>query len=268
MQHWNKEIKTDKAAKAILFILNPILGVLYSFKRINTKSSYLVFFLFAIVFGLSFTVQSGKTVANQFDGASYREKFERYIAYGEVLYFTRLKEYLEFEDGDKDFYFDTFAFFISKLTHNYHALFFVLAIVFAYFALKSFRFLTAEPNFTSSLSCFILAYLFMINQIFNINGVRFWTAAWIGIYCVFQVFKNGNKRYLWLSILTPFVHGAFWIFVVLLVFGFFFKKLNHRLWVFLFLISFLASNLSVELIKVVVDYLPQFLSKTAEAYID
>ena len=206
---WNKEIKIDKAIKAILFILNPILGVLYSFKRINTKSSYIVFFLFALVFGLSFTVESGKTAESRFDGASYREKFDRYIYYGENLYFTRLSEYLGFKEGDKDFYFDTVAFFTSQWTNNYHFIFLIFAAVFAYFALKSFRFLTVEPNFTTSLSCLILAYLFMSNQIFNINGVRFWTAAWIGVYCIFQVIKNGNKRYFWLALLTPFVHGAF-----------------------------------------------------------
>lgn len=268
MTGWQKEEKIDKALKIFLFLVSPLVAALYALRNIKTKSSFVTFFLFAIFFGLSFTVESGKTAESRFDGASYREKFDRYINYGELLYYSRLKEYVEFEEGHKDFYFDTIAFFTSQLTHNYHFLFFIFAAVFAYFALKSFRFLTSEPNFTTSLSCLILAYLFMSNQIFNINGVRFWTAAWIGVYCIFQLIKNGDKRYLWLALLTPFVHSAFFLFVVVLLFGYFFKKLNHKLWVFLFLVSFLASNLSVELVRSVSDYLPPFLKRTAESYTD
>src|SRR5690554_799866 len=267
MQSWSKEIKTDKAIKAILFILNPILGVLYSFKRINTKSSYVIFFLFALVFGLSFTVQSGKTEESRLDGASYREKFDQYQSHSENLYYFRLNEYITFNDGDKDFYFDTVAFFISKQTDNYHYLFLIFAIVFAYFALKSFRFLTSEPNFTTSLSCLILAYIFMSNQIFNINGVRFWTAAWIGVYCIFQIIKNDNKRYFWLALLTPIVHGAFIVFVVVLLFGYFFKKLNYRIWGNLFLISFFISSFAVELTRGAIDFLPSFLADAFDGYI-
>src|SRR5690554_2096184 len=263
MANWLIEDKKEKAFKGILFILNPLLSVFYSFKRINTRSSYVVFFLFALLFGLSFTVQSGKTEDLKIDGATYREKFDQYQTYSEVLFYNRLQEYLEFDEGDKDFYFDIIAFSVSKWTDNYHYLFLIFAAVFAYFALKSLRFLTAEPNFTTSISCLILVFLFMNNQIFNINGVRFWTAAWIAVYSIFQVFRNGNKHYVWLALFTPFIHGSFFIFFVILVFAFFLKKMNHKLWVILFLISLLASNFSIEIIRGVIDSLPSFLSRTA-----
>ncbi|WP_341200556.1 EpsG family protein [Croceibacter atlanticus] len=266
MQVWNKEINIDKAVKIILFILNPIFAVVYSFKTINTKSSYTVFFLFGIIFGLSFSVDNQKSEQNKFDGSAYREKFDRYLTYGEEIYYLRLNEYVNFSEGDKDFYFDTIAYFVSIYTDNYHFLFLIIATIFAFFALKSLRFLTSEPNFETSVSCFILTYIFMINQIFNINGLRFWTAAWIGIYCLFQIYRNNNKKYFWLVLLTPFVHGAYWIFVIFLIISYLFKKINHNFLVFLFLVSFLISNFSLDFIRSIMVYLPSFLTKTVEAY--
>lgn len=194
MTTWPKENNSDKALKIILFLISPFIAFLYSLRTIKTKSSYVVFFLFCVFFGLSFSVSAGKDEHNRADGASYREKFELYKYVSDSEFYNRFNEYFTFEEGAKDYYFDTVAFYVSRVTDNYHIMFMVFAIVFAYFGLKSLRFLTSEPKFDASLSCLILVYLFMINQIFNINGVRFWTAAWIGVYCIFQIFRNGNKK--------------------------------------------------------------------------
>jgi len=265
MSTWPKEHNLDKAVKFILFLISPTIAFLYSLRTIKTKSSYVVFFLAALFFGMAFTVESGKTDDVGIDGASYREKFDRYIHYGEYLYYERLNEYLSFDKGDKDFYFDTVAFFTSKVTHNYHVMFLIFAMVFAYFALKSFRFLTTETKFVTSYACFLLAFLFMNNQIFNINGLRFWTAAWIGVYSIFQIFRKDNRKYFLLALCTPFIHGAFWLFLLVLIIAYFNQK-KHNTWVILFYISFGLSFISVELMRISIDYLPNFLQNMALAY--
>ena len=138
---------------------------------------------------------------------------------------------------------------------------------FSLFSLKTFKFLTSEDNFDASLSCYILAYLFMINQIFNINGMRFWTAAWIAVYAIFQIFKNNNKKYFLLALTTPFFHGAYWIYLVVIIIAYFFKKYS-KLWVVLFFISFLVSNISIDFIYSLTDKLPPFLADMALSYTD
>lgn len=265
MAVWQKENKTDKALKITLFLVSPFIAFLYSLRSIKTKSSYIVFFLFCLFFGMAFTVESGKTDDNSIDGTSYREKFESYRTVGEQEYYDRFKEYLTFEEGARDYYFDTVAFYVSRVTGNYHVMFLVFAFVFAYFGLKSLKFLTAEDKFNASLSCLILVYLFMINQIFNINGVRFWTAAWVGVYCIFQIFRNDNKRYFLLALLTPFFHGSFWIFLLVIV-GAYFSRKNYKIWIPLFFISFLVSNVSIYLIQGIIDSLPPFLARMAQSY--
>lgn len=269
MAIWQQEEKSDIATKTILFLISPFVSFLYSLHNIKTKSSYVVFFLFFIFFGLSFTVSNIRTSsgADSGDGVSYRANFEMYRQVSYSQYVDGLKGFFSFNEGQKDYYFDTVAFYVSRITDNYHVMFMIFAIIFAFFSLKTFKFITSEISFDTSLSCFILAYLFMINQIFNINGMRFWTAAWIGVYCIFQIFRNGKKKYFLLVLCTPFFHGSFWIYVVIIIFSYFFKK-YEKTWIVFFIISFFISNLSIELIRNITGFLPDFLNRWAEYYVD
>ena len=112
-----------------------------------------------------------------------------------------------------------------------------------------------------------LLVLFTYNQIFNINGVRFWTAAWIAVYSVLQVFYNNNKRYLILSALTPFVHGSYFLFLIVIVVTLI-SRYYKKLWAVFFVLSFAFSTVAVDVFNVVVDYLPSFMSNQAAAYLD
>lgn len=267
MSKWLVEKKRDVELKIILFIISPFFAALYSFKRANTKSSFLIFFLSSIFFGMSFTVEEGKdyVTGSGLDGQSYREDFEsaKYISY--YNYMEGLLGFLTFDEGKKDYYFDTVIFYLSRFTDNYHVMFMVFAVVFSYFSLKSFHFFTSESKFNFSLISCILIYLFLYNQIFNINGVRFWTAAWIAVYSIFQVYRNGNKKYLILALITPFFHGSFWVFCFILYCSLFLRKFE-KIWIILFPVSFFASTLAVELIQGFNSILPTFLSKLAQSY--
>lgn len=267
MAVWNKENELDNKIKVVLFLVSPFLSLLYSLRTIKTRSSYLVFYLFAVFFGMAFSVPIGTTPDFKGDGAVYREWFEssKYITKEE--YMDGLSGFLTFDEGKKDYYFETVAYYVSKISHNYHVMFMIFAIVFAYFALKSYKILTSENNFNTSIACFILSYLFMYNQIFNINGVRFWTASWIGVYAVFQIFKNGNNRYWLLALITPFFHGSFWIFIAVIALAYFLRRFE-KLWIVLFIISFLVSNIAIEIIQASKDYLPGFLSGLVDFYTD
>ena len=264
---WLNETKRDVELKIILFIISPFFATIYAFRRANTRSSYLVFFLSSLFFGLAFTVDSGKDyiIGTGIDGQAYREKFENAKYVTEYDYIEGLLGFLSFDEGKKDYYFDTVVFYLSRITENYHIMFMVFSLIFSYFALKSFRFFTSEEKFDFSVISLILCYFFLYNQIFNINGMRFWTAAWVAVYCIFQVYRNNNKLYLLLALTTPFFHGAFWIFVAIIFASLILRKFE-KFWIILFPISFFASTLAVELIQAFNSFLPTFLSKLAESY--
>lgn len=263
-KNWSKENNQDKAIKLILFIISPFLSTIYSVRRMNTKSSYRIFFLFAVFFGMSFTI----SLDHGFDGSAYIGWFEDYSKTPTNFeYLDGLEGFLTFDEGKKDYYFDTLAFYISRFTDNYHVMFMFAAIVFAFFALKSLRFLTKEEKFDFSIASLILVYIFMQNDIFNINGLRFWTAAWIGVYSIFQVFRNNNDKYFILIFLTPFFHGSFWIFIAVVLMARFLRKFE-KTWVILFFASFFIGSIALELLRDASDILPAFMQRMISSYTD
>lgn len=265
--NWEKENKQDVATKVILFLISPFFSLLYSFRTLNRKSSFWVIFGFCVFFGLAFTVGLDRFEGSG-DGITYRALFEQYKSVSVSEYMQTLSEYLEFDAGSKDFYADTVSFLVSRITGNYHILFMIYAIVFSYFQLKSLRFFVQENcQKQITLYVFCLFALFTFNQIFNINGVRFWTAAWIAVYSVLQIFYNGNKRYLLLVAFTPFVHGSYFMFLVVVLLALFTSKFKKS-WIILYVLSFVFSTISVEVFNMTMDYLPDFMAGQAAAYLD
>lgn len=256
--------KSEFGPKLILFFFSPILSVIYSVKNLSSKSSFYIIFLFCLLFGLAFTVSNFRSELS-IDGISYRMIFEEWTNYSWKDYIIAFKEYISFETGTRDFYVESISFFVSRITTNYHFLFMTLAAVFAYFQLKTLRFLTSNSNFNNGIICLILVFFFLWNQIFNINGCRFWTAAWIGVYSAFQIFGNGRYKYLILALITPFVHGSFWIFVIIITLALLTRHYK-KFWFILFILSFVFSGISVTIIQNLSDNLPPFLFNFIDYY--
>ncbi|WP_285269911.1 EpsG family protein [Kaistella rhinocerotis] len=267
MALWQKENSTDNAIKVILFVFLPVLSFVYSLRSLNTKTSFIVFFLCAVLFGMAYTVPSGPTVEIGVDGAYYRLEFDNAKFLSEVEFLEGWNSFLNFDEGKKDYYFETVSYYLSRFTDNYHVMFMVLATVFAFFSLKSFKFFTEEIGQQIGLGVFILAYMFMYNQIFNINGVRFWTATWIGVYAIFQIFKNNKKQYWLLVLVTPYFHGSFWIFIGVLILAELTRRFE-KTWVILFGFSFVFSNIAIEFLQSYQDTLPAFMSGMVNDYTD
>jgi len=270
MSNWPSETKHTIETKIILFLISPCLAFIHSLRSMNTKSSYWVFFFFAVCFGMAFSTdayESRSINKSGIDAGRYRLEFERSSNMTSQEYFRDLNTFMQLDDGDKDFYYISMVYLVSRFTHNYHFLFLAFAIVFAFFQLKSLKILTQHEDFENSLFFLILAFFFTWNQIFNINAMRFYTAAWIGVYAIFQVFLNGRKRYLFLLVIIPFFHSSFWLFDAVFVLAYLLKRLEW-FWIVLFIISFFSSTVLAEIINATADYLPDFLAKTARGYTD
>lgn len=260
------EDRTDVVIKIITFVISPFLSFLYSLRTMNTKSSYVVFFLFSVLFGLAFTVAGTRDEAVYYiDGIFYRMDFEKYCGSNYDNFVLDWKEYISFSGDIKDFYFNAIAYWVSRVTNNYHVMFAVFAVFFAFFQLKSLSFFTKEKNYQNCILTLILALIFTWNQIFNINGVRFNTAAWIYVYCVFQLFLNNDKRYIVLLLFTPFVHAAFFVYTFFLLLVYYLKGFS-KFWKVAYVISFFVSSLSTILIQYVGAFLPDVLSGFVDSY--
>lgn len=256
------EERKDVIAKFLLLLLSPLLGFIYSLKRINTKSSFVVFFLFSLCFGMCFMPEKSPMVL---DGQHYREKFlsSKYIS--STTFENNFKEFISFDSGEKDFYADALSYYVSRFTDNYHVFFFVASIIFSFFLLKTFKYLVAEKEFDNSYICLILCFLFTYITIFNINGLRFWTGYWVAMFALFKIFRDNNYKYLLLLILATFFHGSLWILFVLVLITIITKKYD-KVWIVLYFCSFFIGQLAFILIGEITDYLPTFMRDLANSY--
>ena len=266
MTLWLKEDKYDVSIKFLVFLVSPFLALFFGLLRIKTRSSFILFFLIFITLGLSFTVPERRTDEFNLDGVSYRNNFEAYENKSVDTYLSDLEKYISFT-GASDFYDSTINFLVSRCLNNYHLMFLVVSMVFSFFSLASLKFLVAERHFTNSLSCLILLYLFMTNQIFNINAYRFFTAAWIAVYALLNILLKNNNKYIFLLLLTPFFHGSFFILYVL-VFFYSVPGKYLKLWGIFFVISFFLSNIALELFRNILDYLPVALANKFYYYLN
>ncbi len=254
--------RKKSAQKFLLFFLYPFGGFLYALITLKNKSSLLVFFLWFVLFGYTFRAQNENA-----DSFYYVQQFEREKSYTANYYIETIQDYFTFNSNIKDIYDTTSIFLVSRLTYNYHFLMAFWAAVFAFFYLKSFSFLVFNSNFKYALPFFLLAFIFAFNNpIFNINGVRFNTAVWIGVYSLFQIFINKKSHYFFLGLLTPLMHGSFMIFDLLLLVVYVTGKYEN-VWIALFITSFFVSLMPyLGLYYQYQDYFPTFIQHAYENY--
>jgi len=236
----------------------------------NTKSSFMVFYGFAICFGMAFSTSAFDVLSTSsvgLDAGRYRLQFEESSEMTTSEFLSTWKDYTDFDTGAKDFYYIAMVYLVSRFTHNYHWLFMVFALVFAFFQLKSLKLLVERKQWENSLFFIVLAMFFTWNQIFNINAMRFYTAAWVGVYSVLQIFYHKRRGYFLLLLITPIMHSSFWLFVAVVIFAFLLKGLEW-LWIGLFVISFFTSTIFANVLQASADYLPEFLAKTVRGYTD
>lgn len=266
---FQSEINHDIVKKFFFFLISPFLGFLAALKRMNTRSSFIVFFLFAVFFGMCFTTSIGKDDKNRGDAAAYRYRFEQYRYYNATDILAVFQDFMSMQDSkSRDIYVPLMSFLSAQVSDNYHVFFTLLAVVMSVFMLLSLKFLVGDEAFKYSWVCLLLVYFFIRgNGIFNINGCRFWTASWIAIYCNFQLFRNGNKKYLALALLTPMIHASYWFYLIILTIFYVTGRFTH-FWKIAFFISFLISSISMQLLQDLSDYLPPTLQFLVERYTD
>lgn len=261
---YNFEKNIATIGKISIFMLNPILGFLSALKNINTRSSFLIFFLFCAYFGIMF---QGGYIAN-IDADYYQNIFVNIQSWSWQIYLRELRSYLTFGGHHKDFGLQTFAFLCSRLSENIHIFWMFSAMIFSYIYLKCLRFVSPLIDDNNLIISYLLLLVFTFsNSIFNINGMRFWICAWICVFAIFKIFTLGDKRFVALLFVTPFIHSSYFIFL-----GVFFVisllKKHEKMWLYLLIFSFLLSNISLDIFIYFSNYMPAFFANIIAVYTD
>lgn len=117
-----------------------------------------------------------------------------------------------------DYYQIILTWFVSLFTENGHVLFACFAAVFGFFYSRNMWYVLNRLSGINNITIFaFVILLFLTCPIWQINGVRMWTAAHIFMYALLPYMWEGDKRRLYWLIAVPFVHFSYLYFVILSV---------------------------------------------------
>ena len=248
--------------KLPLFFLNPFLSAIVSLKNIRDGVSHRILYLWFLVFGIGFCAMNEAA-----DSFRYVEEFMMESQYTWGRYLLEVKEWATFESNIKDIYTLTVNVLVGKFTSNYHWTYLIYAAVFGFFYIKSLKIFLKHQMVKKEIVFYALLFMFCYsNPIYNINGVRFWTSAWIGVYVALNLFVERKYRMIPLLILMPLVHGSTVIWVVIMLAAIILSRFQ-KVTIGLYLASSFVS--AVSYLNILNDYsymLPQFMQNQIWSY--
>lgn len=265
--HLNKPYNTAKLPRIslghlVMFLIWPFAVFVRSLRQFRASESKTVFWLFGVFFGLAFIVAEDKVGAA--DSARYAQQL-RELHQGSFS-FSALVHLIYSEGGYVDIYQPVVIWFVALFTDNAKVLFAVFAAVFGFFYVQNLWMVLdrIQIRFSFLLFLFILA-LALTNPIWNINGVRMWTAAHIYLYGVLNVYLNQDKKgYLWAAS-SILVHFSFMFPVALLIAYAFIPKNATILFVFYMATSF-VNEINYEGLSDALGFLPEVFQPRVRGY--
>lgn len=256
-------IKNNKISdKLFLFILNPFLSAISSLKNIRDGVSHRFLYLWFLVFGCAFCA-----VNEAADSFRYVEEFYVQSNYSWNYFIAEIQYWLTFEGNTKDIYTLCINYFVGQFTDNYHWTYLVYASIFGFFYIKSLKIFLKHESISNKRVFYLLLFIFCFsNPIFNINGVRFWTAAWIGVYVGLKLFVEDDKKKLPLLLLMPVIHGSSVIWVSLMALAYLTKHFQN-VWIILYITSsFVSATSYLDILGNYSEYLPKFMQNQIWSY--
>lgn len=253
----------DLPVKLLLFIFCPFGAFVLSLLDPSKKSSYVIYWLFGILFCW---LMYFKGPGIDFNNIVLRFYSQPDLSFHELI--CRMTNIYSGESADKDVYNLLLNWVVRQFTNNFHVLFAVAAIPFLFFMLKSLKFITDDKErFSNDIICYIVILLFLLpKDIFSVQNFRFATATWMGIYSVIKIFYSRERIYLILLCLTPLIHSSFWFYVGLVVVYFFFKGSSSIKYIYYLSLLFVFIPIDI-LSGINFSLLPASLANWAQHYI-
>ena len=191
----------------ILFLISPFLMLLANINKYRSKYFPGVLYLFFLFYGFTFTVAS-----DAFDAARIMQKFSE-ASKASFADYSGISEILI--TGNTQIVESIIIWFVANTFESSQVLFMIYAAIFGFFYVKNYELLLSFYKGENKYFELVLLVTFMmLIPIWEINGWRMWTASHIFVYSVLSFLQYGLKtRYVFLVLLTPFVHFSFWLMV-------------------------------------------------------
>lgn len=245
----------------ILFLIWPFGAFLITIRKFHLKESKVIVYLFLVLFGLTFVLGNEKL-----DSFRYAEYYKHVASLSSKEFLYSLSGFF-LSENTLDIAQPFISFILSRITDDPRLFFGAIAAIFGYFYLKSITLLHDQyiENNNNNSFFFLLFFILILDPIFNINGFRFWTAAWIFFFGAYHVVAYRKIKYLWLCFLSILFHFSFFapafILLAYYILG------NRNRWYYAFLLaSFLISDIVFKLVPQILPFLGEGISSKAGRY--
>ena len=261
---------TEKTKQLYLTVLVfPLWSLYLSFKEFRIPQAKNLFWLLCIFLGMIHIYSpEGGTSA---DGIRYAQRLID-LNQEPISWESFSSSFYDEEGGFLDLYQPTVTYFLSRVTDNPRWLFLIFAIVFGFFYSRNIWFVLDKLPNTITFPLFLLTlYYILICPIWEINGVRMWTALHVFVFGALPYIYNSDKSKLIWCFVSALIHFSFFFpIVILLSFHFVPRKINLLL--AFYIISFFVTEIEIEQIRnFLTSNLPTFfhgriLAYTSEGY--
>ena len=251
-----KEFYLKKKGIYMSVLIYPLWSLFLSFKYFRTSQAKNLFWLFCIFLGMIHTYfPEGNDAA---DGYRYAQQLIE-LNQKPVIWENFSSSF--YEDGAfVDVYQPTITYLLSIVTNNPRWLFLVFALVFGFFYSRNIWFVLERfPKYIGTPLVILMLYYMLICPIWEINGVRMWTALHVFVYGALPYLFNADKSKIIWCFAALLVHFSFFLpLIILLLYHFSPKYINFFL--IFYLLSFFIKELDLEQIKTfLLSYSPSFL---------
>lgn len=241
----------------IVTLLCPIVGLFYSLYHWRKFWAKNTFWLACMYMGaIQIFHPEGTTLGIGADGGRYALKL-LHMHYMELT----LRETVSFLFADNkslDLYQPILTYIISRFTANGHVLFFVFAFVFGFFYSRNIWYVLEKlEGRLGDWSWVLIAFYFLICPIWNINGVRMWTALHIFVYGAMPfVFEKDRSKLKW-CFLSLLVHFSFLFPVLILLLYVFVPKSVIKIYFIFYLATLFLKEIDLSVVRnFLLEYLP------------
>lgn len=256
-------LKELSVGKFLMFFVWPFSAVIYSFTNFRKRSAPALFWLFCIYFGFVFIysdpvwggADSGRYAANltlmHHNPLSFQNLWHQ--MYNPLL-------------GSVDIFEPLVTWVVAIFTGDPRFFFLVIAAIFGFFYTQNLWMLYSRITSRPGLFLFLimLAYGLAI-PIWNINGVRMYTAAHIFIFGVLRHFLYDDKRgFIWSS-LAVLVHFSFFFPLVILV-AWTFLPLGYSSLFTFYVLTFFLKELDLGQLRSSLSFAPEVFQTRIRGY--
>lgn len=261
-----KDSIIHKSNKLIYFItlFFPILGLYVSLVRRKDIYAKNIFWLFCTFLGLiQIFHPNGTILGDGADGGRYA--IDLIYMHNNIASFGEIVDSL-YNESRLDIYQPLLTFLVSRFTDNAHWLFLVFAFIFGYFYSRNIWYVFDRiPGKFSPLIWILVIYYILVCPIWNINGVRMWTALHIFVYgSMPYLLEKNTKKIIW-CFLSIFVHFSFFI----PLFVFFFYRIvtikNTKFLLVFYIITLFVNTIDLDFLRNILENIP--LLESRKSYI-